>query len=75
MYSNQKIPAPFYQPRTANQRKEKPTGEPPAPQKNTVEKDMVTIIPKEKTVPRKASRSTSALLAVLLFDILSTKEG
>lgn len=75
MYSNQKIPAPFYQPHHVSRRMEKPKSEPPAPQKNTVEKDMVPIIPKEKTVPRKASRSTSALLAVLLFDILSTKEG
>ena len=78
MYSNQKIPAPFNQPRPANSRKEKPTGESPTPalQKKAVEKDVVPIIAKEKTVQRKpASRNTSPLLAVLLFDILSNKEG
>lgn len=77
MYSNQKIPAPFNQPRPANSRKEKPTGESPTPalQKKAVEKDVVPIIAKEKTVQRKASPNTSPLLAVLLFDILSNKEG
>ena len=76
MYSNQKIPAPFNQPRPANSRKANPTSEPPTPSKNNaVEKDVVPIIAKEKTVQRKASPNTSPLLAVLLFDILSNKEG
>ena len=75
MYSNQKIPAPFNQPQPANSRKEKPSSELPALQKKEVEKDVVPIIAKEKTAPRKASHNTSPLLAVLLFDILSNKEG
>ncbi len=77
MYSNKNIPAPFNQPQRTNSQKEKPSGDLPAPtlQKKAVEKDVVPIIAKEKTVPRKASPNTSPLLAVLLFDIFSNKEG
>lgn len=78
MYSNQNIPAPFNQPQRTNSQKEKPTSESPAPtpSKNNAEKDVVPIIAKEKTVQRKpASHNASPLLAVLLFDILSNKEG
>lgn len=78
MYSNKNIPAPFNQPRSTNSQKEKPVGELSTPtlQNGAVEKDVVPITAKEKTVQKKAaSPNTSPLLAVLLFDILSNKEG
>ncbi|MGM9916491.1 hypothetical protein [Anaerotignum sp.] len=78
MYSNKNIPAPFNQPQHTNSRKEKPESELPSPPlpKKAAEKDVVPIISKEKTVQRKAaSHNTSPLLAVLLFNILSNKEG
>lgn len=78
MYSNQKIPAPFNQPRHINSREEKPSckSPAPAPEKIPAHETTVPIISAEKTPQKKAAAcSSSPLLAFLLLDLFSNKEG
>lgn len=78
MYSNQKIPAPFGQPCHSG-RAAKQTPDIPAPPALSVEEEAaIPIIAEEKTVPKAAPGPSSLslpLLAFLLFDLLSHKEG
>ena len=78
MYSNKKIPAPFDQPRFAGGKKTSPANRQPAspPQMDAEKKNAVPIAAKEKTMQKKAvPHSSSPLLAFLLYDIFSNKEG
>lgn len=76
MYSNQKIPAPFGQPCRSG-KTEKQTADIPAPPVLSAEEGIsIPISAEEKVVPKAATGSSSLpLLAFLLFDLLSNKEG
>jgi len=77
MYSDQKIPAPFGQPRH-NRRTAKQTSDIPAPPAlSAEEKSSIPISAEEKAVPKAAAGSSSLptpFLAFLLFDLLSHKK-